>query len=254
MKATAYDTKWSPKGYLEQYYSGKNVTNDEIGILKFIENFFKDKKSNFTNMIEVGCGPTIHHLTPFISHVDSIYIADYVESNLEEIRRWVNNSQDAHDWTAYLSGALRYKMGRLPSKAKIENTINSLKSKITSLLKCDVRSKKPLGIKKTFNLVTSFYTLECVAHTQEEFVQFVKNLASLVKPNGWLILVDLHNANHYMVGDESFPTVRVTENIIRKSLTNGGFLPKTININLHPCPEYINEGFGNIVMSSAQKS
>ena len=243
-------TKWSPADYLAQYYSTLAVPEDEKGILQFVLNFLLEKKQKFSEMLEVGCGPTIHHILPFVPYVGRFYMADYLESNLQEIRKWVSNSPEAHNWTPYLSGVLALEGNT--SKLALRKRERELRKKIAGLLTCDALETNPLGWTTEFPLVSSFYCLECLGRDKDQWRQAMQNVASLVASGGYIILSALRNADKYIVCGREFPTTHIDENEMWETLIVCGFRPETINIHVCPC-EWADEGFSSIIVCSAQK-
>ena len=243
-------TAWVPSEYLAQYYSTGTIAKDERGILRFILRFLKERKSDISEMLEVGCGPTIHHAIPFVPYVRHLYIADYLESNLAEIRKLIDQKDDAHDWNPYLSGILE-KEG-LNAGTPIER-MQDFRLKVSGLLSCNVLDERPLGqFHRQFPLVTSFYCLECVSQSIIQWKQAMANVLGLVAPGGWTILSALRNADRYLVCGKQFPATKIDEDDIRQSLIDNGFIPESIQIEVCSC-EWEEEGFDSILVCCAQK-
>ncbi|MEI6659936.1 MAG: guanitoxin biosynthesis pre-guanitoxin forming N-methyltransferase GntF [bacterium] len=246
-----YDKSWSPEEYLERYYSTEHVASDELGILDFVRKFLAGRR--FETMLDFGCGPTIHHMIPFVDHVGRIFGSDYIEGNLEKVRKWVFNSPDAHDWTAYLRGILRHESGEDPSASDIAERGRALRRKMGKLYHCNVLDKVPLGTKLKFDLVTSFYCVDCCTSSIEQWTGAMSNLASLVAPGGSVVLAALGDTDHYKVGDNVFSTTRINEGGMHDCLIAVGFKPETVRVEVKPCPEWADEGFDSIIVASAQK-
>jgi len=245
-----YKTAWSPRAYLTQYYTTPKIAEDEFYILKFIINFFKNKKLHFDEMIEVGCGPTIHHALPFVPYVDKIYMADFLNENLLEIKKWVSGKSNAHDWNPYVRGLsqLEWHKQNLATRRTRE-----FRKKLSGLLKCNIFRASPIGSKKQFGLVTSFYCLECASQSKNQWVKSFKNISSLVSQNGWIIVSALRNAKHYLVNKEEFPATSIRESDIHSALLKNGFSPDTIKIEVHKVGMWESEGFESILIACAQK-
>ena len=247
-----YKKLWVPNNYLSQYYDTETIAQDERGIFRFIIGFLKKKKVKFDEMIEIGCGPTIHHVLPFVPYTKRIYLADYMKSNLREIQKWVRGDSNAHNWTPYIEGELKME-GKLGTGNRNRRALG-LKNKIVKLLQCNVLNKRLLNLpNKTFELVTSFYCLECVAYNKKEWRAAMRSMGNLVAPKGWIILGAVHDTNGYRVGNDVFPTVRVSKKDMYDSLIASGFLPKTISIKVCPSSEWSNEGFSSIIICRGQK-
>ena len=53
-------------------------------------------------LIEVGTGPTIHTLISACEYFEEIVVSDYVDSNREEIERWLTAKDGCFDWNAHI--------------------------------------------------------------------------------------------------------------------------------------------------------
>jgi hypothetical protein len=197
------------------------------------------------------CGPTIHHAIPFVPYVDHLYLADYLESNLMEIKKVLYQPQNAHDWKPYISGVLDFE--GVNSVSAVQERVQNFREKVAELLPCNVLNLHPLGqLKKIFPLVTSFYCLECVTRSKKQWEEAMTNVLSLVAPGGWTILSALRNADKYLVCGKEFPATCINENDMRQSLIDNGFIPETINVQV--CKStWGEEGFETIIVCCAQK-
>ncbi len=241
-------TEWSSADYLKQYYSTVDITADEAAIAKFVVKFLAETGQYFPEMLEVGCGPTVHHAFPFAPLVGRIYMADYVVSNLPEIQKWIDGV--GHDWTPYLTGVLTAEGNT--SATALSQRIELLKSKIAGLLPCNAIDVHPIGTLRRFPLVTSFYCLECIGQDKAQWGQAMRNVSSLVAPKGHLILSALRKADKYIVLEDKFPATNIDENDLKEALVGCGFDPTTINVEVHKSG-WEEEGFDTILIASAQK-
>lgn len=248
--------EWDPKQYLKQYYSEGFVTDDEVGIFKFLIDFFKNTDTRFLSCLDVGCGPTIHHIIPLAPFVEKIYLADYFVSNLKEIKSWIKKESHAHDWSTHIKDGLAFELameGKMITEEAMEGRARLIRRKITSLLECDIFKKRPIDLKKTFPLVTSFFCVDSVASSKESWKSGMSNLSSLVSKNGWLLLSSLKNSSGYKVGDKWFPGANIDENDLKQCLEECGFLPETIEVEVVPVEMWSEAGFKSIIVAKAKK-
>src|SRR5689334_6614439 len=49
-------------------------------------------------LLEVGCGSVVHHVLPAVPYVSAIDMCDFRDDNLEEIHKWRDDDEAAHDW------------------------------------------------------------------------------------------------------------------------------------------------------------
>jgi len=244
--------KWNPKDYLSQYYLTEKIAEDELHILKFCIEFLKSGEHHFTEVLDVGTGPTIHHAVPFAPHVDSIYLSDYLASNLTEIRNWIERHPQAHDWDPYLAGTLELE-GRQVTDADTEERANLLRQKIKELLPCDIFKSDPIESDKKFPLVTSFYCADSATHSKEAWVLAMENILSMVAPGGWFIMSALEKAKSYKVESLEFPSAEVNKFDVQKVLEISDFKPDSIVVKVVPIQVWKNEGFDGIIIARAQK-
>ena len=74
--------KWNAKSYLEQYYTLRNLSRDEVLLFKYLNSFLEEFPLNyFKDFIDFGSGPTVHRLIPFVPYVKNIYVSDYLHQN-----------------------------------------------------------------------------------------------------------------------------------------------------------------------------
>ena len=242
--------KWIPGDYLREYYSTEKIAEDEIYIFKFILQFI-NFHGRFKEMLDFGSGPTIHHIIPFEPYVRKVYIADYLDSNLREVDKWVNGKEGAHDWRPYFEGSIKIEKQKLNERL-ITSRIKSLKKK-THLLKADIFKARPINLNKKFVLVTSFYCVECTTSSKVTWKKAIKNILNLVAPGGWILMSSLRKAKFYRSGDMIFPSANIDEKDLYRELKKCGFDRKTIDIRVHYIKQWRNEGFNSIIICKAKK-
>jgi len=244
--------KWNPKDYLKQYYNTKGIAEDEMYILKFCIEFFKSGAYHFSESLEIGSGPTIHHAIPLAPYVDDIYLSDFLDSNLNEVRKWINSDSGHHNWFPYLKGTLEIE-GKKATNLEVKERADLLREKVKDLLYCDIFRSHPLSMNKKFPLVTSFYCADSATHSKEAWLLAMQNVLNIVAPDGWFIMSALEKAKNYKVGDLEFPSAHISNFDVEKVLKNSGFKPDSIVVKAIPISAWKNEGFDGIIIARAQK-
>ena len=87
--ASCFTDDWArfdPTAYLEEYYADLGAEN--LALLRFLEEAYRDLPSNCV-LLDFGGGPTIYPLIAAASRVEEIHFTDYLDSNLEEVRKWL---------------------------------------------------------------------------------------------------------------------------------------------------------------------
>lgn len=251
MKTSSY-RKWSPKAYLKEYYLTDGPAEDEVYIFKFVLDFLKKEKKVFPKMLEFGSGPTIHHLIPFARHVQKMYVADYLKSNLNEIQRWIDGDKRAHSWGSYIRGIVALEYIR-PGTRQLYERERIIKKEIVSLIRADVYRSKPLVVYKAFPLVTSFYCTECTTGSKLKWSIGMRNLLSLVASGGWIIMSALRRCRGYRAGSHFFPCTYIDKGDVHAILIASGFDPKTIDIRSYRINMWRKSGFESILVFKAMK-
>lgn len=147
-----YERLWDPREYLRQYYAIPHVSEDERAHIAFARRQFARAGRRFARAVEVGCGPTLHHALLLAAHVDALWLADYLPANLEECRRSLAGEPGAHDWGVSVSGM---------QPAAVADPWQVLRERVAGLLPVDVLAARPLGADDSFDLVASYYCIEC---------------------------------------------------------------------------------------------
>jgi len=89
---------WRAADYLDKYYA--EIMPDEQHALSFLCEWV-ERLGQVTVALDYGCGPTIHHAVALVPKAREIYLADYLQGNLDEARTWLDGAEDAHDWSAF---------------------------------------------------------------------------------------------------------------------------------------------------------
>lgn len=167
--------------YLRTFFMGE-PTLDERFVMSFLAREYATLPGGGA-LLEVGCGPVIHHVlsaAPRVAHID---MADYREDNLGEIRKWIARAPGAHSWRRFTRLALELE-GEEPSDASIAAREDLLRTRIRRVTTCDLRRAHPFGRPCTYPTVACFYTTEQASSTREEWATVFANLAGLVAGGG----------------------------------------------------------------------
>ena len=78
-----------PEAYLADYYTV--VQPDEIVTMSFLVEAAA-VVGDVPELLEFGCGPTVHHLLPFAARAAQIDVVDFLDQNLHAVRRWVDGA------------------------------------------------------------------------------------------------------------------------------------------------------------------
>lgn len=248
---TDWHRYWNPKAYLQQYYKTPVIPTDEVAIFKTLIPYLNAQNRVFERAIDVGSSATLHHEIPLTPFVQELYVSDYLQANLDEMKKWLNGDSDAHNWDIYIEGVLRLEGMAQVAASDIEARKQLMKGRIRQPILVDIAQKRPLGSDERFPLVTAFYVAESVAQNKAEWLRYMENISSLVADDGVFIVSALRNADSYQVGSAYFPSAHIDEHDISEALEHLGFMP--IIVQVAPVQEWLEEGFDSIVIAVGEK-
>jgi SAM-dependent methyltransferase len=243
--------------YLKQYYiPERGITDDECAVLLFILANAEALRS-CPSCIEVGCGPTIHHALMLSPYVSSIVMADYLENNIAQVEKWWKGDQTSWNWNFYTKEVLRLE-GQDASSTAVLQRESHTRNRITACAGVNLLDPQPLGTTQTFDLVSSFYCTEEIAHTPKGWQTILANLVSLLRPSGYLLMSCLAETSFYHIKGEDglpieLPCLFVTEELLRETLTGLGFDELNTIISLAQTPSQKDEGVPGVFLVLARR-
>jgi hypothetical protein len=249
------------RDYLFTFYS-QGPTPDEEAVFDFLVGHYPRIKSQRC-MIEIGCGPAIHHVLPAVPYVSEVHMADYLEENLEYIRAWKDGRSGAANWHGFTALTLKLE-GRSCDEQEIAQRESELKSKITSLIWCDLRRDVPLGHHTQYPVVGCFYCTEVVGCTdatpasKEEWRKVMARVANLVAPNGYLFLSAVKESCFYALYSPEgktrrLPVTFLTEQDFRDTLPALGFNMRATIVESRDFTGQEEEGLHGVILVAARK-
>ncbi len=253
--AELYQRRWNLRDYLQQYYSSEVFTDDEAAHAQFATRMLAAAGRRYRRLLEVGCGPTIHHAAMLAPLVDEIHLADFLPENLAEIRRWMRGDPDAHNWDQYLQGVLSADKASGSNRAADDLTHRKqmLRQKVTRFHRVDLCDPAPLVPNTRYDLVASFYCAECIGASRETWMRALGNLARFLSGGGSLLLGTLRRSREYRILGDRFPVAFIDESDIAATLPRLGFPPDQTTIEVHEVADWADQGFSSICCVLAAK-
>jgi hypothetical protein len=217
------------------------------------------RRSGLRSLLDVGSGPTVHHMLSLCREVDEIVMSDYLAENLAEIQLWLDGEDQAHDWTSFARDILAAE-GATPTRSRVQERQSLLRSRVKKLAIVDLRSPSPLypampygaSIEQPhFDVVTSFYCADSATPSVEEFHSMIANLATLIAPGGSFVGSFLGGCRAYSVGTHWLPSANLDENDITSALGRGGMIVH--ELTCFETPDLADHGFDHIYVTAASK-
>uniref|UniRef100_A0A670JXF7 Nicotinamide N-methyltransferase-like n=1 Tax=Podarcis muralis TaxID=64176 RepID=A0A670JXF7_PODMU len=251
-----YAGHFNPKDYLDTYYTFSSAKEHENGFLIFYlknlhQAFILDDIKGDT-LIDIGSGPTIYQFLSACESFGEIIATDYCEQNWEEMQRWLRKEPGAFDW----SPVVKYVCELEGNREKWEEKEEKVRRAIKQVLKCDVTQASPLGpvALPPADCLLSSLCLEGACKDLPTYRSALKNISSLVKPGGHLILGSVLEETYYKVGQQPFSGLYLEWASVEEALKEAGFavkLFKETKIDL-PLSETDAKAFGIVVAQKRQ--
>jgi NNMT/PNMT/TEMT family len=253
---------FSARVYNQSYFS--TVMQDERSLLEWlatsaVTHLTNVRRPGRRSLLDVGSGPTVHHMLSLCREVDEIVVSDYLAENLAEIQRWLDGEDQAHDWTPFARDILAAE-GTTPTRSRIRQRQNLLRSRVKNLAAIDLRSPRPLcpamphgaSIDQPhFDVVTSFYCADSATRSVEEFHSMIANLTTLIAPGGSFLGSFLGGCRAYSVGTRWLPSANLDADDITSALRRSGLIVN--ELTCFQTPDLEGHGFDHIYVTAASK-
>lgn len=242
--------QWDAVQYLRQYY--RHVEADEAATLDFIVRAC-NRIATPGRALVFGVGPTVHHVLPLAPHTREIHVADYLESNLLHVRRWLRRDEAAHDWREFGRYILECEGVRAPSAQQIVERERLVRSRVTRCLRGDagLRSALPAPGLGRYDVVVSCFCAESATGDRAVWRRYVRNILRQLAPGGLFITAALRRCRAYQVGQRRFASANVDEHDLAGVLFEAGVEPGQLQIEVRPVGLQARLGYDSIVLASA---
>ncbi|XP_017523935.2 nicotinamide N-methyltransferase isoform X3 [Manis javanica] len=220
-----YPTHFNPRVYLEKYYSfgSKHTAESEIlkNVLKNLFKIFCRDGMKGDLLIDIGSGPTIYQLLSACESFKEIIVSDYSERNLQELEKWLKKEPGAFDWSPVVAYVCELEGNRV----KVPEKEEKLRQAVKQVLKCDVTQSRPLGSVSLplADCVLSTLCLDAACPDLPTYRAALRYLGSLLKPEGFLVVVDALKSSFYMVGEQRFSSLVLGREEIEAAMKEAGY-------------------------------
>jgi SAM-dependent methyltransferase len=248
--ATSGFDAWDAGHYLSQYYA--RVEADEAATLDFITRACGRIAAPGRALV-FGAGPTVHHLLPLAPHTRELHVADYLESNLDHVRRWLRRDARAHDWRAFGRHVLECEGVRAPSEQHVGQRERMVRARVTRCLRGDAGLASPLSVPGLgrYDVVLSCYCAESATGDRAVWRRYVRNILRLLAPGGLFITAALRRCRAYHVGRQRFACADIDEHDLAAVLYESGVAPAQLQVEVRAVGLRERLGYDSIVLAAA---
>ncbi|GAB5577095.1 nicotinamide N-methyltransferase [Prionailurus iriomotensis] len=176
-------------------------------------------------LIDIGSGPTIYQLLSACESFKEIIVTDYTEQNLQELQKWLKKEPGAFDWSPVVTYVCELEGNRSRPGIKELEKEEKLRRVVTQVLKCDVTQSRPLGSVPLplADCLLSTLCLDAACPDLPAYCTALRNLSSLLKPGGFLVVVDALKSSYYMIGEQKFSSLCLGREAIEAAVREAGF-------------------------------
>lgn len=216
----AYKKQFLARPYLEEYVTMK-VSPSQV---EKLHSFLQSDLIQGETLLDLGSGPMILNSLMISSRFRHIVLSDLVEENRLELNKWIKKEEDAVDWSLPAEQIAAFEGYSDIKKGALE-ILERTRSAIRKVIPCDVLEPGvlPLEHRETFDVVLSSGCLDAAAADHESFRRVARNVSTLVKPGGLLVIMGVGGIKSYNVGTVYFPHANLTENVLKEAVTDAGF-------------------------------
>ena len=221
-------TQFDPEEYFGMYRQGFSAYAPGLAefFLKQFHTVFSSLSSGSLSILDYGSGPSILGAISAAPVAKEIVLSDFVESNRNAAKNWLQGDSKAFDWTSYFKYVINDLEGLGSEKVKEREEL--IRNKVKAVVDCDVNKDPPIEGEycREYDVVMCCLVLQCATQTKAEFEAGMKRLAKLVKPGGLLLFVGVirtAEVGFYMVANKRFRSYGVSHEVAKETMEKAGF-------------------------------
>lgn len=200
--------RFDPEAYVAHYYADPHPDDDEVVRLTAQALARGAAGGRALNTIDVGTGPNLFPLLAALPVAQRVTAWEYSEANVAWLRKELAAGVLRAPWTHFWSVA---RDAHGPLGAAIVEPIRALAGK------ADIQQGSIFDLPAcTWDAATMFFCAESITEREEEFSRACSAFAKAVRPGGVLAAAFLAGSRGYHVGDEDFPAVAVSADLLEQ--------------------------------------
>eukprot|EP00079_Xenopus_tropicalis_P010335 XP_002935107.2 PREDICTED: nicotinamide N-methyltransferase-like [Xenopus tropicalis] len=190
--------------------------------IKVLRDIFSSGLVKGKTLIELSANTVFMFILLAADYFDNIILLQPCESDYQEAQKWLNKEPGAIDHSHLTEFVCGLKEECSDCNEHEEKTRRATKQ----IVRWDITKDNPLGdvvLPQADCVLTSAY-LEVVSKDHAMYLKLLKQICSLVKVGGHLILISVLNLSYYMIGQHKFSALTCDEEFVRKALTSNGLI------------------------------
>ncbi|XP_077314273.1 nicotinamide N-methyltransferase-like [Lithobates pipiens] len=221
-----YIDEFDPVDYYRTYYHPEEGTITGEWLDFALRNFHETFTSGGVKgdlLIDFGAGPTIYQLLSACEAFNNIIISDFLEQNRAQLQKWLRKDPDALDWTKIVKLVCELEGNSDDESCKKKE--EKLRRTVTKVLKCDALKKNPYDPVEMpqVDCLISCLCLEAPCKDVESFTNVLRNLKSIIKPGGHIVIQSVLKSSYYYVGQKRFFSLSITKEELEMAFKEAGY-------------------------------
>ncbi|XP_078540095.1 nicotinamide N-methyltransferase-like [Lissotriton helveticus] len=228
-----YQKEFDPESFYQTYFNLRSADCAKDSIfpttLENLHNTFSSGEVKGDLLIDIGSGPSIHTIISACECFKEIIASDWTDTNRQAYESWLRNEPGALDWTPVISMVCELEGDR----TKCAEKEKKIRATVKQVVKCDVTKNDPLNpvvLPPADCLVTSL-CLEAACTDLNSYTQALRNITTLLKTGGHLVMIGVSGSTGYNVGTKLFPDLNLDEEFVKNTITGNGYAIKEMKIN-----------------------
>ncbi|KAG5267957.1 hypothetical protein AALO_G00227830 [Alosa alosa] len=214
-----YQDNFDSRAYIDTFYSNPSGHTDEnylVFALQRLSETFSSGKYKGQRLIDVGSAASIHCVISACAHLDHIVLSDFTDRNRAELSQWLCKAPGCFDWTPVIQQVCHMEK---ESKSPVEVEA-VLRQRVQSVVKCDVRLENPFHplTQEPADCVVTSLCLEAACKDFPSYCDALRNVTSVLKPGGVLVMIGALGESFYIVAGQRFSCLRLTRSNVEETL------------------------------------
>nr|CDJ89991.1 Methyltransferase domain containing protein [Haemonchus contortus] len=254
-KPEDYEKEFDPDAYLNHYFARESIedgTRMSLFALPVFAHIMLQSMppSERETLLDIGAGPTVYTALCFRDTVKTIYLSDFLEKNLDVLRKWRNNDS-TYNWKPTIRVIKRTEGGMLLSDAEMNDIEAKARAAVKrgGILYANVHEDPVVPDLNDcqVDIVVSIFTLESACQTYLQYCQCVQNIVKRLRSGGRLVIGSVLGDESYNSGNQViFSLLSLTEQQIMNALGRAG-------IDLDSMKKYVLDEDGVIFLMAIKR-
>ena len=242
--------------YLNEFYSSASGhrRSNLFNLHDFYEEYHTQWDIKTAKMLEFGGRANISQLISAGRFVNEMEYAAFTDEERTELNKWIKNEAGTHDWTNIFKYVVTKLEGEERDEAWKEREA-MIRSKVKNVCHCDISQADPIGrpAHGEFDIISTHLFLEAVCKTYEQYKFAIKNIASMLKPGGYIVMEGVEEQTYYESEGKPWHSLSLTLPQMKAALQEAGLEMVELKRKLSHYPRKYNDDCKAMVFIAAVK-